>query len=579
MVRMIFSRWLLPATSGLLLVFAFPPFDVIQSAWVGLVPLLYALQHCRPGEAFRRGYVAGLVFFGGTIWWVAHVSLFGMVASVAFLALYFGAAAVWFGMVERALGLPARAAGAPAAEPSPAAAASLGVWRQSRQAAPADPAETLPVAMRNILVGLVASAGWVTLEWVRGVFLLGGFPWNFLGASQSRAVPMIQCAAVVGVYGVSAMLCFVNFGLFHTSRRFLRYMFQQQPIRRLSWEFYAAMLLIGLAFIYGVRAIRAPGQERLVRIALVQPNISQTLKFDPAELPLMLERYRTLSAEALAHQPDLIIWPETAIPSQLRPDSEFVQLARTMAARGNAHLLTGAFDVEARNDTLDYFNAAALFRPDGSVAGLYRKIHLVPFGEYVPWRRVLPFMKWLTPISDSLEPGRDHTVFEIGRMEAPEDADPKSATHPAVQSSAAGRGARFSVVICFEDTVPGLYRQFVRRDVDFMVNLTNDAWFKESPAAAMHLANAVFRAVETRRPLVRATNNGVTAVVDQFGFVRRQLPPFTADLMIYELRLPLAPATTVYTARGDLFVAGCALVTAMASLLICGRGIRRKPAS
>jgi apolipoprotein N-acyltransferase len=163
----------------------------------------------------------------------------------------------------------------------------------------------------------------------------------------------------------------------------------------------------------------------------------------------------------------------------------------------------------------------------------------VPFGEYVPLRKIFPFMKWLTPIDGSFERGRNFTVFHA-------------------------RDLRFGAVICFEDTVPDLYRHFVQRDVDFMINVTNDAWFKTSPAAEMHLANAVFRAVESHRPLIRASNNGMTCIINEHGIIRARCAPFCKGSLNFDLPLPNDHSQTFYTQHGDVFVGGCAAVSVVA---------------
>ncbi len=527
-MKLLLNRWLLPVATGLLLMVAYPPFNAGQVAWVALVPLLFAVQGATAGEAFRRGYLAGLVFFGATVWWIVCTTVAGtpVVLAVAgaaglaaFLALYFGLAGIWFARL-----LPEMDS----------------LWR-------------------NLLAIMAGSAGWVVLEWWRGWFLFGGFGWNMLGVSQHTALPLIQFADATGVYGVSALIAVVNLAFFFTVRRFLRQMSAGEPMRRPSWEFYAAMLLVCAAFMNGVGHLRRPETGRTLRLALVQGDILQNLKFDPAEKPMILERYRSLTEQALAYQPvDLILWPETATPEAVRYDAESFALVTNLAAQAEAPLLAGTLDFTPYSQPPEAFNAAVLVRPDGVIQQIYRKIHLVPFGEYVPWRKALPFMKWLTPIEGSLERGREFTVFEIGRIKGGKDEGAQSSNLPPLHSS-----VRFSVVICFEDTVPAVYRQFVRRGAQFMVNLTNDAWFKQSPAAEMHLANAQFRAIETRRPLVRCTNHGVTCVVDARGVVRSRLEPFVPGTLNTELTVPVDPPVTFYTEWGDVFVAGCALVAGL----------------
>ena len=505
------NHWLLPVVTGLLLASAFPPFNVGQSAWLALVPILFALEGCAARQAFRRGYVAGLVFFGATTWWTVYttvagtpllLALAGTVALVALVALYFGlAAAGW---------------------------AKLSALFDDQQ----DP------ALRNLVLAVLATAGWVTLEWVRGVFPFGGFPLNFLGVAFWQSAPLVQFASVTGVYGVSALACIVNFALYFTLRRFLRQMREPETRQRPSWEFYVAMVLVCAAFLHGWHEIQLGESREVLRLAVVQGNIPQTLKFEASQKPMILERYRELTEAVTMNRPDLIIWPETATPDRLRYDPESYAMVTTLVAQARAPLFTGTIDADpTANGEVDY-NAAMLVLPDGTLQDVYRKIHLVPFGEYVPLRKVLPFMKWLTPIPDSFERGQRYTLFRV-------------------------HDVSFGSVICFEDVVAGLYRQFVKRGAEFMVNVTNDAWFKTSPAAEMHLANAVFRAVENHRPLVRVTNHGVTCIVDEFGIVRERLAPFTEGAAIWKLSVPRARTQTFYTRFGDVFVAGCAMVTAL----------------
>jgi apolipoprotein N-acyltransferase len=511
--KLLLNRWFLPIATGALLAFALPPFNIAELGWVSLLPLLFALEDCRLEEAFRRGYIAGLVFFGMTIWWIYHVTIPGTIGLIAFLALYFGVGALVIVMANSLM---------------PGSANSEGRFGTG-------------AAIRNLLVAAIVSAGWVTLEWLRGKLLFGGFPWNFLGVTQWQAGPLIQFASVTGIYGVSALVCFVNVVLYLTIHRFVAQVRTREKRWRLSWEFYVGMSLICAAFWQGVPLVFRHNEEkqRIVRLALVQGDIPQTLKYDPEQKPMILERYRTLTETVMAARPEIIVWPETATPDALRYDRESFELVTNLAVKSGAYLFTGTIDITPYSSPVEAFNGAILVRPDGTLGEIYHKTHLVPFGEYVPLRKIFPFMKWLTPIDGSFERGRDYTIFHAGKL-------------------------RFGAVICFEDTVPDLYRHFVQQDVDFMVNVTNDAWFKTSPAAEMHLANAVFRAVESQRPLVRASNNGMTCIINEHGSIRASCMPFAKGSLNFNLPLPKDRSQTFYTRHGDVFVGGCAVVSLFA---------------
>jgi apolipoprotein N-acyltransferase len=503
--RYLLDDWLLPTSAGFLYVLALPPYHHHEFGWLALIPLFFACEHATRGEAFRRGYVAGLVFFAGTVWWVVHVSWPGVVGLIAFLALYFGAGALWLREVFHL------------------------VYPVSRGELP-------DKIGHNLLIGLLSAAGWVTLEWIRGHFPLGGFGWNGLGVTQSAFAPLIQFARFTGVYGVSALMFLINFVFYCTARRFVRNLGTGKAVRRLSWEFYVAMALFAAAMLNGLHEMRAQHAvrgERPLRLALVQADIPQSLKFEDSQRPMILDRYRSLTETATWTQADLVIWPETATPGPIRYDEDSFTLATNAANRARAYLLTGTMDITPYSEPPESFNAAALVRPDGTISDIYHKMHLVPFGEYVPLRKIIPFMKWLTPIPDSFERGTAVKLFNV-------------------------HGITFGTVICFEDTLPSVYRRVVNAGADFMVNLTNDAWFQDSSAAEIHLANAVFRAVETRRWLVRGTNHGITCVVDPTGVVRARLAPFVPGTLNFVLNLPAEPPTTFYLRHGDVFVAGCA---------------------
>jgi len=236
-------------------------------------------------------------------------------------------------------------------------------------------------------------------------------------------------------------------------------------------------------------------------IAVIQANIPQELKWQKLAWPDIMDKYFILTKQAALHNPELIIWPETSYPGYLWDDKEaFIELQK-FVRRIKIPLLFGSVLHEGK----DYYNAAILLSKDGEIAGTYRKIHLVPFGEYLPLRPFVPFLSSLIAIGD-FTPGDQWTTF--------------TAVSPRTKGQ---QGYRFSVLICFEDTVAWLSRQFTRRGAQLLINITNDAWFEDSKAPFMHLQSSVFRAVENRRGLVRAANTGVSCFIDRWGRIVRYL--------------------------------------------------------
>jgi apolipoprotein N-acyltransferase len=285
-----------------------------------------------------------------------------------------------------------------------------------------------------------------------------------------------------------------------------------------------------------------------LKAVLIQPSIPQTLIWDTSQNAARFEQLMSLSDRALTETPDaqLLVWPEAAIPELLRYDLKTYRAITNLAVAHGVWAIVGADDAVLRpgsdDNEADYFNSSFLITPRGELAAEYRKRQLVIFGEYVPLERWLPFMKHLTPVGGSFTSGLHPTPFAMPELEA-----------------------KTSVLICFEDVFPHLAREYVQPDTDFLLNLTNNGWFGESAAQWQHAANAVFRAVENRLPLVRCANNGLTCWVDAFGGMHEVNFPNTSDIYgpgFKTAAIPLLPAgetreLTFYTRHGDVFGWGC----------------------
>lgn len=512
------KRWapeLGAAATGLLLTASFAPLQASEAAWVALVPLLLALRSAPQREAFRLGFLAGATFWLTSIWWLSRVTYPGWILLSLYCALYLGA----FGRVAN-------------------------LW-WSRFGA----GRLLP----NLGFMTLTALAWAGLELVRATFATG-FPWNTLGVSQYRNTAVLQIAAWGGAYAVSALIVWVNAGLALTV---LRYVEPRAPgARRPHVEIFAAFLVLALAFFCGARRVRdlGPGEGSL-RAALIQTNIPQDDKWDETTVDLIYGRLRDLTTAALrSGSLDLIIWPETALPDDVRSSPASYDLVYELATNG-VPLLVGSMDTEWRDEGRPrFYNSSFLFDRRGEIRGAYDKRHLVPFGEYVPLRQVLPFLTAMTPIQESFSPGRTSTVF---RLEQPD--------------------AAFSVLICFEDTVAHLARTAVRGGARLLINQTNDAWFDPSSASRQHMAQCVLRCVENAVPALRVANTGVSCAIDRRGAVMAVLEDGAggtvfAGFKTVTIRLsPPEQPLTFYTRHGDLLPALAGLLAVGACLLVARR--------
>ena len=477
--------------SAACLILAFPKTDIWPLAWVGLVPLLCGLDGQTPARAFARAYLCGILFFAGTLYWLIHVTLPGMILLVAYLAVYFGLFGVGYSFL----------------------AGSKTVWR--------------PFGIAGL---------WTLLEFIRAHFLTG-FGWASLGYSQYKNLLLIQVADLTGVYGVSFLVVLANF--------LFKEIFDgvcKDPRARLKFAPSLNVVVVVLALASGYGALRLAVVRRAqnqpapqAAIAVVQANTPQSMKWYEPAWPDILARYQILTEAAAKEKPDLIIWPETSYPGILWEDKELFDELRGFVARLGVPLLVGAIVEEEGR----YYNTAILLSKNGEVLQQYRKVHLVPFGEYIPLRRLFPFLEHIVPIAD-FTAGEEYTVFEVPGGDA---------------------GKSFSVLICFEDTLGGLTRQFVRQGAGLLVNMTNDAWFKDTKEPFMHAQASVFRGVENRRSLVRAANTGVSCFIDASGRVTRAVQDdhgkktYVPGYAIAKVRFDRQK--TFYTRYGDVFLLLC----------------------
>jgi apolipoprotein N-acyltransferase len=400
-------------------------------------------------------------------------------------------------------------------------------WFLGELLAAFDPERTFDRSIRNLALGALGASAWVAHEWMRE-WLFGGFGWNPLGVALHRDLAMIQIAEITGTPGLSWLVAFANLMGVIIVRRIVGELGPNFS-RRIRWEFSLTMALIALVFAFGIRHLLHPEPVQTVplRVVAVQPNIPQTDKFDREADKRVMEQIGQLTKLAILGQPapQLVVWPESAVPAGMFASEENFHFVMDIAQQGNFSLLLGSvdFDPAKRED----YNTALLLTGHGTGQQSYRKIHLVPFGEYLPLRPVFGrFLGELVP--GDFTPGREYTLLHL--------PDPP---------------AELGALVCFEDTLGDLTRHFVQNGAQMLVNITNDGWFAKTPAAEQHIANAMFRAVENRRPLIRCTNTGVTAEVLPTGQVDIWLPPFQQGFVAREVQVPVHARVTFYTRYGN----------------------------
>ncbi|MGQ9647808.1 MAG: apolipoprotein N-acyltransferase [Thermodesulfobacteriota bacterium] len=497
---------LLSAFSGILLIFSFPNFDLEFLAWFAFVPLLYAIHGKTRLHAFTLGFLTGLVSYLGILYWIiVAVHTYGniplilsgliLLLLVGYLSLFTGTFAFLTRMVSLSSGIQTIL--------------------------------SLPIL-------------WTALEYLRSFFLTG-FPWANLGYSQYLNLPFIQMAEVTGPYGLSFVILLVNSTFFWILHQWINRTF---PVR----EVVVTLLVLLSSMIYGYVRIEMIGQEmpRLpsLKVGLAQGNIDQSIKWDESFQKETLKIYERLSLKVAEQQPDLIIWPETATPFFFQQAKEFQPMVLDIPRRTNAYLLFGSPSYKVERGKVNHYNSAYLASPSKEIVGRYDKIHLVPYGEYVPFEEILP----LGTLGEGI--GNFKSGKEIYNFSIPQ--------------------GKFGVLICFEIIFPDLCRRFVKQGADFLVTITNDAWFGRTSAPHQHFTIAVFRAVENRVFIARAANTGITGFIDPRGKVIKKGEIFTEEAMIETIRL--SKKKTFYTLYGDVFAWICSAL----SLLLLGYSVSQK---
>ncbi|MGA1842295.1 MAG: apolipoprotein N-acyltransferase [bacterium] len=490
--------------TGFLLISIFPLPGISLLAWVSMIPLLWLLRCNKVKNRFLSGWLAGIVFFYGLLYWLAGTMIrFGglplilsqilLILLCLYLGLYFGSFCSILGFAYRRIHVP---------------------------------------------FCILAPAIWVALEFLRSHFLTG-FPWGLLGYSQAKSLHIVQFADLAGVYGISFFIVFVNAGLTDLIALYGEYKSGQRLGLQIIFKGSALILSTGLVLGYGVFRL---GSQKLVHdavnrleIGLIQENVPQDIKRDIGNSYKILADYGQTSLRLSPTDKKLIIWPETACTAAIFPgEGQIFFVLSELARQLDSHLLLGCPRYNLKKEGL--YNSALLFSPTGDVIGFYDKIHLVPFGEYFPFEWI---GKSLGNLGSFLR-GNDFTTFKV-------------------------QDNHFAVVICFEVIFPDLCRRFVKRGAEFLVNLTNDAWFGRTSAPYQHFDMACMRSVENRVWLVRAANTGISGFVDPWGKVIKKGKIF--EKLTLEAGVYKSPLRSLYVRTGDFFAWLCVFFTLIWSII------------
>jgi len=472
--------------SGIFLFLSFPKFGLGFIAWIAFVPLFIALRDVVTlRRAMVLGWITGLTACVGVMYWIVYV-----IVNYGNLPLYLGVAIMLILAFYLSIYYALFAMG-------------------------------IVFLRRKVPFYLVAPVLWVCLEYAKSK-LFTGFPWENLGYSQFSNILFIQSADIAGVFGISFLIILLNVAFFEIIAE----------RSKKSFVLAAAVLLLwsGL-YLYGVLRINqiadALKEAPQMDVSLIQGNIDQSVKWNANYQKETINIYEELSFRHPPENEGLIVWPETAVPFNFQDTNELQRQVKDLPLKTNSWFIFGSMSYATKSENTDYFNSAFLLSPHGDIRGKYDKVHLVPYGEYVPLRSLFPFISRLAAGIGDFAEGKGFDPLTMGNR-------------------------KIGVMICYEGILPEAARMYKNAAAELLVNITNDAWFGTTSAPYQHLSMSVFRAVETRLYLVRAANTGISAIVDPTGKVIAQTEIFKKDEIHGQVKFITLP--TIYARCGDLLV-------------------------
>jgi len=495
--------------SGLLLFLAFPGAELWPLAFVAMVPWFVSMESMSEKSCFYTGLVTGFIWFAGLLYWIIPtLDTYGglnpgaSVSILCILCFYLSLYPAMFAFLLKKTHLPP--------------------W------------------IRPLYAGCL----WTSLEYIRA-HAFTGFPWGELGYSQYRNLGFIQIADIAGVYGVSFVIVAVNCAFAQLVSGF-----KKNCVTKNLVSVMISTALVICTMVYGhLKINRVEKQMKTASkasVMVVQGNINQDIKWSREFKTKTVEKYIRLTAEGLkSASPDLVVWPETALPFYYGPDRKLSDRVDQCIRKSKTNFLVGTPAFESGRNGMRYYNRACMINRFSIVTGIYDKTHLVPFGEYVPFGRYLKFLGKLTAQAGDFSSGP--ASFEPLRF----------------------KKHKTGVLICFEIVFPHISSGFVKNGADILTTITNDAWFGTTSAPDQHFSIAVFRAVENRRSIARAANTGISGFIDPTGRILARTSLFCAQTL--ERTIPAMTEITFYTRHGDLFALGALVAICLAFMIKQGK--------
>lgn len=521
------APWLTAVLSGILLAIAFPPFNQSDTVWFALIPAILLFRNQPPKKSFWLGFVFGYVFWVIDLFWLIQLKdnngplvlvllgIFALSAWCAFFFAFFARAVSWLWSHKKITDSP---------------------W------------------LRLVLAVIAEPLLWVGAEYFRGT-LFSGFAWNPIAASQYRNCALLHCISWFGTGTLSFLIVAVNSGIASMLTRIWQDVFRKNktdatsessilkkfPIR--TSELMVALTAVVACWMVGISAVRKPQVAGdTVRVGLMHPDFPSIFETETDTFEAGYSRLKDYSEMSQMLRSDINIWPESALPGFIPYDKEAYLLASNCIAQSSALLLSGGIEFAGRDEDKEpvIYNSAFLFNKDVSIDAIYRKRHLVPFGEYIPGYKILPFLKNFVPTGYTCQAGETSAPITARLTD--------NAGIPA-------KLVKLGTLICFEDVFPYLSRDATAQGANMLVCLANDAWFDGSREPEQHMAQAVLRCVENHRPMARSTNRGVSCVITSNGQISRRIGEGngsgTPGFFVYDINLEPADSLTLYTRFGD----------------------------